>query len=123
LPVMDMEGGPAPLAEAVRAFYQQEGYHSREHVRYNEVVAAQGYPVAEMDARVGRLLRLVRRRAPKRRQLAATCALEHFTALMAHLFLSDARLLDGAHPAMAALWRWHAAEENEHKAVAFDVYQ
>jgi predicted metal-dependent hydrolase len=23
---------------------------------------------------------------------------------------------------MAALWRWHAAEENEHKAVAYDVY-
>jgi predicted metal-dependent hydrolase len=24
---------------------------------------------------------------------------------------------------MAAMWRWHAAEENEHAAVAFDVFR
>lgn len=110
------------LGPAVRAFCQQEGYHSREHVRYNEAVAAHGYPVAEMEGRVKRLLRGVRRRAPRRRQLAVTCALEHFTAIMAHLLLSDDRMLKGAPPAMAALWRWHAAEENEHKAVAFDLF-
>ena len=33
------------------------------------------------------------------------------------------QLLEGAHPAMVALWKWHAAEENEHKNVAFDVYK
>jgi predicted metal-dependent hydrolase len=27
-----------------------------------------------------------------------------------------------AHPTLARLWRWHALEETEHKAVAFDVY-
>jgi hypothetical protein len=112
-----------PEEEAVRRFGQQEGYHSREHSRYNQVLAAQGYPVAAMEARVSRLLRRVRRRAPLRRQLAITCALEHFTALLAQIFLSDPRLLDGAHPEMAALWRWHAVEELEHKAVAFDVYK
>jgi predicted metal-dependent hydrolase len=42
---------------------------------------------------------------------------------MGHTVLADPRLLAGADPEMAALWRWHAAEENEHKAVAFDVYQ
>jgi hypothetical protein len=111
------------MGAVVRAFCQQEGYHSREHVRYNEAVAAQGYPVPEMEGRVRRLLRGVRRRAPRRRQLAVTCALEHFTAIMAHLMLSDERLLHGAPPAMAALWRWHAVEENEHKAVAFDLFR
>ena len=26
-------------------------------------------------------------------------------------------------PSMQRLWRWHAVEETEHKAVAYDVYQ
>jgi uncharacterized protein len=111
------------LQQEAKAFYAQEGIHSREHVRYNRMLAEQGYPVEAMEGRVTRLLRLVTRLTTKRMQLATTCALEHFTALMAHVLLSDPRLLEGAHPVMAGLWRWHAAEENEHKAVAFDVFR
>ena len=110
------------LLDDIRAFCGQEGMHGREHRRYNRMLATQGYPVEEMEASVDRLLRAVRRVAPKRWQLAATCALEHFTALMGHFVLSDPAVLEGAHPEMAALWRWHSAEETEHKAVAFDVY-
>jgi predicted metal-dependent hydrolase len=110
------------LLRDVRAFCGQEGMHGREHRRYNELLAAQGYPVVAMEWRVERLLRFVSRVTTRRMQLAVTCALEHFTALMAQMLLRDARALEGAHPAMAALWRWHAAEENEHKSVAYDVY-
>ena len=112
----------ASLRAAVRAFCGQEGIHGREHVRYNEMLEAQGYPVRAMEARVTRLLGLVTRVTPRRSQLAVTCALEHFTALMGEMILADPRSLEGADPTMAALWRWHAAEENEHKAVAFDVF-
>ncbi len=111
------------LRAQVRDFCAQEAVHTREHIRYNDMLARHDVPTEKMDGRVARLLRFVRKVTPKRFQLAATCALEHFTALMAHLLLSDPRVLEGAHPSMAALWRWHAAEENEHKAVAYDVYQ
>ena len=111
------------LARQVRAFCGQEAVHGREHRRYNARLRAEGYPTAEMEARVERLLAGVTRVTTPRMRLAATCALEHFTALMAHMLLGDPRVLEGAHPAMAALWRWHAAEENEHKSVAFDVYR
>ena len=111
------------LAADVRGFAGQEGCHGREHERYNELLRSQGYPVRAMEERVVRLLARVRALTPRRWQLAATCALEHFTALMAHLLLSDERMLAGADPTMAALWRWHAAEENEHKAVAFEVFR
>jgi predicted metal-dependent hydrolase len=110
------------LLADVRAFCGQEGAHSREHERYNDRVRSLGYPVDRLERSVKRSLARAARRAPKRVPLAITCALEHFTALMGHLLLADERVLADAHPEMAALWRWHAAEENEHKAVAYDVY-
>ncbi|UJR86098.1 Hypothetical protein I5071_81790 [Sandaracinus amylolyticus] len=110
------------LKKLVRDFCGQEGIHGREHRRYNEMLREQGLPVDEMERSVVWILKRARRGLPLRTQLAVTAALEHFTALMGHLILAKPALLEGAHPEMAALWRWHAAEENEHKAVAFDVY-
>jgi hypothetical protein len=110
------------LREAVRAFAAQEGAHGREHRRYNRRLARQGLPVEHLERQVDRLLRRVSRRAPRRVQLAVTCALEHFTALLATELLSDRAGLEGAHPEMAAMWKWHAVEEIEHKAVAYDVF-
>lgn len=111
------------LEREIDAFCAQEGHHSREHVGYNKMLAAKGYPVEAMEQRVEWVLQRATKYLPKRRQLAATCALEHFTALLASLVLKNPRMLERAHPRMAALWRWHAAEEHEHKAVAFDVYR
>jgi predicted metal-dependent hydrolase len=106
----------------VKAFCAQEGIHSREHMRYNDMLRTHGFPIGVMERRVERILRWVRLH-PKRIQLAVTVCLEHFTALMAELILRpESTVLENAHPAMAALWLWHAAEENEHKAVAFDVF-
>ncbi|MGQ0507606.1 MAG: metal-dependent hydrolase [Myxococcaceae bacterium] len=111
------------LAAAADAFTRQEGHHSREHVHYNELLTRLGYPIERMEKWVTRMIRLVNFVYSPRRRLAATAALEHFTALMATLVLGDDRTMEGAHPKLAALWRWHAAEENEHKSVAFDVFQ
>jgi predicted metal-dependent hydrolase len=110
------------LREAVRGFCGQEGFHGREHRRYNEMLQRQGYPADALEKEVEQLLARVQARVPRRLRLAATCALEHFTALMAQVLLGDPRMLEGAHPTMAALWRWHAAEENEHKSGAYDVF-
>lgn len=113
---------PQVLAD-IRGFNGQEAFHTREHERYNAMLAAHGYPVEEMEGRVTRILDRVSKYTPKRFQLAATCALEHFTALMGHMILEHGENLRGADPTMTALWRWHAAEENEHKSLAFDVYR
>jgi len=111
------------LREQVATFCSQEGFHSREHVRYNRMLDAQGYPATQLETRIERIVRWISRAVPWRFQLAATCALEHMTATLAHVLLGDPEILEGANPVMAELWSWHAAEENEHKAVAFDVYK
>ena len=44
-------------------------------------------------------------------------------AFMAEEFLLKYDALDEMDPRMAPIWAWHAIEESEHKAVAFDVYK
>ena len=41
---------------------------------------------------------------------------------MADGLLRNGGYIADALPTLARLWRWHALEETEHKAVAFDVY-
>lgn len=111
------------FAPEVKAFCAQEAMHGREHVRYNAMLEAGGIDATGMERRVARLLRRVKKVTTPRWRLAVTCALEHYTATMGHLLLEHPALLDGAPAEMVALWRWHAAEETEHKAVAYEVYK
>jgi predicted metal-dependent hydrolase len=95
--------------------------HSREHVAFNRRAHEAGYDLAPLEERVDRRLDLVRSKPPIA-SLAATMALEHFTAILAHELLRDPRHLAGADAETAALWRWHAIEEIEHKGVAYDTW-
>ena len=110
------------LKTAVDAFIKQESIHAREHVRYNNLLTDHGLDVAAVDRLMKVALKWARK-APPKFQLAITAALEHFTALFAEVILADEKLMADAHPHYQDLWRWHAMEEQEHKAVAFDVYQ
>ncbi|UTW06908.1 metal-dependent hydrolase [Pseudomonas benzenivorans] len=114
--------GDPLLLEQIRGFIGQEGHHSREHQVYSERLRGLGYDISHLERSAQARIRYVRKRFSPQRQLAATAALEHITAIMAAGLLSNPRHLEGAHPGMVRLWRWHALEETEHKAVAFDVY-
>lgn len=111
------------LLEAVKAFIGQEAMHGREHEEYNEAMVAEGFPVDRMEAQVKRLLDLIMQTTPPAFQLSITIALEHLTAIMADTLLRNPELLDGSQPNFKALWTWHALEETEHKAVAYDVFE
>jgi hypothetical protein len=111
------------LREAVKGFLGQEAMHSREHRRYNRALVKAGLPVEKLEKALVKRLDLARRFLSPQDQLAFTIALEHYTAIMAHTLLANDGVVDGADPRMSAVWRWHAIEETEHKAVAFDVYQ
>lgn len=112
---------PPALQRQIKGFIAQEAVHSREHAAFNALAAQSGYDVSSLERRTARVLDFARGRS-RVRQLAATCALEHFTAILAHHLLSDDRRdLAGAPDDVVRLWAWHAVEEIEHKAVAFDT--
>ena len=112
------------LKQQVAGFIGQEAVHGREHRALNARLAQLGYPTLFFERLTRRGLALRERVAPPIANLAATAALEHFTATFAQLLLSndDARELFG-HDEVRNLFLWHALEESEHKAVAFDVYK
>lgn len=112
------------LKSQVAGFIGQESLHGREHDRLNDTLQALGYPTKAIDSDIGRLFAVVRRTVPKPVQLAMTAALEHFTAVVAEQLLSDPAFEEINTPEeVRSLLRWHALEECEHKAVAFDAFQ
>jgi predicted metal-dependent hydrolase len=115
------EGTPSKLAEEIKGFTTQEAIHSREHDAFNKRAEQSGYDLSKLEQRVSERLSITRDRPPIV-NVAATMALEHFTAILAHELLANPRHLDGAEPETADLWRWHAVEEIEHKGVAYDTW-
>ena len=115
------EGTPARLAGEIAAFAKQEVMHTREHLAFNRHVTDQGYDTSRLETRVDREIALTKGRPPIA-SLAATMCLEHFTAILAHQLVADPSHLAGGDPEAAALWRWHAIEEIEHKGVAYDTW-
>ena len=112
---------PPELATQIDAFVKQEVHHSREHVAFNRQVSDAGYDTKAMEEWVRDRLAESRQQHPVA-QLCVTVALEHFTAIFAHQMLSNPKLFDGASEEARRMWLWHAIEEVEHKAVAFDTY-
>jgi len=113
----------AKLSQEIRGFIGQEAIHSREHARLNEAFCrARGYDVTFIDKRLDAETAWANAHLEPITRLAATVATEHLTAILGNALLTNSAWLDGADPRMAAMWRWHAIEELEHKAVAFDTY-
>lgn len=119
----DAFSDPAVRAK-VLGFAGQEVRHARAHETFFDQMREHGY---EIDG----FLRVYEKiaygwiepNAPPALRLAVTAAAEHYTALLGEHALLDGMLDQVAHPTMARLMKWHAAEEIEHRAVAFDVLQ
>jgi hypothetical protein len=109
------------LREQVRGFFGQEGRHAQEHERFFAIIEAHGFSV-DRFLRIYEAIayRGIERLAPDKLSLSVTVALEHYTAILAEGAFEEGEL-DHFHPAVRDLLAWHAAEEIEHKAVAFDV--
>lgn len=106
----------------ISGFIGQEAMHSLEHAHFNDFLEHYGYPADRLQASLKEGLDQMRENAPALRQLAMTVALEHITAVMAELMLEHGDVREKVHAKVRPLWIWHAIEETEHKAVAWDLF-
>ncbi|MCJ8191564.1 metal-dependent hydrolase [Sphingomicrobium aestuariivivum] len=112
---------PEALKKDIKAFTTQEAIHSREHDAFNKRASESGYDMGPLYDRVRERIALLQDK-PQVASLAATMVLEHYTAILAQEILANPKHFEGAEEATAMLWKWHAAEEIEHKGVAYDTW-
>ncbi len=111
------------LQEEIRAFMRQEAQHGRVHTLYNNRLKAHGIDVDWLERMQRETQDRIRRHRSRKMTIATTAAFEHLTAIMCHGFVERKDLVADFDPRMRAMYAWHAMEEVEHKAVAFDVMQ
>lgn len=110
------------LREEITEFCKQEGHHTAQHLKFDRKNEELGIDIKGCRARYTWILNRARKNLKPVEMLAATCALEHFTACFADEFFKYSELSDGSDPKVMALWAWHAAEEAEHRATCYDIY-
>ncbi|UGT44174.1 metal-dependent hydrolase [Nocardia yamanashiensis] len=120
------------LREDVLGFIGQETVHANAHEDslddyFQRNGIDPGPLLAQSRYLLGRVLgpREFRTDRARRRhlinRLAITAAFENFTAFLGHFVLNCRWDEAGSDPGMTALFRWHGAEEMEHRTVAHDV--
>lgn len=108
--------------------------HTQEHVGFNASAQKFGHDVDRLDQITDRVIQRTRKVfafigkpigiTQEMVDLTATTALEHFTATIASQLLTNQHIQElMTDETMKTMWLWHAIEENEHKAVAYDVFE
>ena len=124
----------ADLQKEISAFIGQEAMHTHEHVGFNASAQKFGHDVDALERHTDTVIQTTRKFMAKLAKpigitqemvdLTTTTALEHFTATIASQLLSNSHIQElMTDDTMKTMWLWHAIEENEHKAVAYDVFE
>ena len=109
------------LAKDIATFITQEAAHSREHIGFNKAIIDAGYDIEALDRAIKQFVSFFSG-CGEVTKLGATMCIEHLTAIVAAEILKNREHLEGTDLELRKLWLWHAIEEVEHKAVAFDVW-
>jgi predicted metal-dependent hydrolase len=109
------------LRRDIATFIEQEAAHSREHVGFNRAIVDAGYDIEALDRAIKKFVSFFAG-SGEVTKLGATMCIEHLTAIVAAEILKNREHLEGTDLELRKIWLWHAIEEVEHKAVAFDVW-
>lgn len=127
----------AQLRADVEGFIRQEAIHARVHEGGQAWLQQHGIDTGTFVARADHVFGTLLGDAPlgiaPLRQplwekqwlilrVGIVAAIEHFTGMLGQ-WAMDNTSWDKADPVMADVFRWHLAEEVEHRCVAFDLYE
>lgn len=105
-------------------FIKQEVQHCKQHVAFNKALYALGYEgMQEIEAPYKADYERFLKTKSLRFNLAYSEGFEAMGSGSAEVFFEDLdEYLEGADPESVAMWKWHLAEEFEHREVAYQVY-
>jgi len=113
------------LHQEVKIFIRQEWQHCKQHLAFNKFMHDAGYsgmlPIEnEYNADYERMLST----QSLKHNLAYCEGFEAIGCASAEVWFSGAldEFLEGADPYAVELWKWHLAEEFEHRTVCYDVF-
>lgn len=116
--------GKDKLRDDMAAFIGQESQHFRQHRMFNKVIAAQGYPrLAEFEKSLADDLEGFLKQRSLKFMLAYADGFESLGAVQGGIWFGGLdHLIEGADANAVALWKWHMAEEFEHREVCYQIY-
>jgi len=118
-------GAEHPLNADISLFCKQEAAHYLQHGEYNTALRNAGYArLPEFEERFrAHFDRLLNTRSLKF-NCAYSLGFESIGPIYAEWWFEQTDdVMAGADPSVVSLWKWHLAEEFEHRTVAYDVYQ
>jgi uncharacterized protein len=118
-------GPDHPLNADINLFCKQEANHYLQHSAFNERLHQCGY---EKVGEIEDLFKEHFERLLQEKSLKFNCAYTLGFETLGPVFTEvwfehNDELVGNADPKVVAMWKWHFAEEFEHRTVAYDVYQ
>lgn len=113
------------LREDVETFNKQEVEHAKQHIAFYKILRDKGYPrLAEFDKKLAADYKHFFQNKSLQFNIAYAEGFEAMGSAGAETFFQVLPLLErGADQRAVDLWKWHLAEEFEHRRVCFDLYQ
>lgn len=114
----DLPEGMDDLRQDIERFNAQEGRHHRMHSKFNKVLYAAGYDLADAEARLKADYDRFLTKRGRKFSLAYSEGFETLgPALSGFFFDRTPELMEQWDEPTTFLWLWHVAEEYEHRAV------
>ncbi len=114
-----------PLNADISLFCKQEASHYLNHAEFNDALRRAGYPrLPEFEERFRVHFERMLNEESLKYNCAYSLAFESIGPCYAEWWFGGSDdVMQGADRSVVNLWKWHLAEEFEHRNVAYDVYQ